>query len=158
MTTWNGYSGANTRIDSVWIESGDSKDSGACYVDNVSYSVMAPEVKIVPVSDTTGTVHFTYAPDMYQKGSAALVIAVKKTNRLVKADVVQLAANKLTAAEVTGTYGATGGYATGMSDSDIKAYHTTAVSRHYTKAADETVEVYLWDGTANLQPLCSAIR
>lgn len=158
LTQWDGYSGTNTRIDSVWIESGDSKDSGACYVDNVSYSVMAPQIKIAPTGDTTGTIYFTYAPDMYQKASAALIIAVKKADRLVKTEIVPLAARKLTAREVTGTYGATGGYAVGMSDDDINAYHTTVVSRHYTKAADETVEIYLWEGTAGLKPLRSAIR
>ncbi len=158
ISNLSGFSGDKTRIDSIWIESGDSTVSGACYADNISLSVMVPEVKIVPTSNTTGTVYFTYAPDMYKKGPAVLVIATKKGDKLVNTELVTLKATKLTAAEVTSKYGATGAYATQMTDDNINAYHTTAISRDYLKAADETIEIYLWNGTESLTPLCSAIK
>lgn len=146
-----------TRVDAIRISCGDSA-TGCCYADNISVSAMAPEVKIVPTSDTTGTIYFTYAPDFYKKGPAALIIAVKENGTLVSTDIVPLAATKLTADEVTEKYGATGTYATSMTDATINAYHTTSISRDYLKNANETVEIYLWNGTETLTPLRSAIK
>lgn len=155
LTTVENYDANNPRIDAILITQGDVPESGT-YIDNFSYTVQAPEIKVEERGNTAGTVNYTYCPDLLKGGdNACLIVAVKNGGVVSKIIPAYLTAEKLTAADITGE----GTYK--PKDAYITARKTITASVPYTKAADETIEVYLWEGStmdATMKPLVKAVK
>lgn len=151
LNGWSGYNGSATRIDALRIEAGTSTE-GAGYVDNVSYAVMAPTVKLSGESDTGGCVSYSYYPDLFGGEAATLFAATYEGDKLTSLEAVNLKAQKQTADEVA-EYSK---YASSMTDEYIQAHHTDHASFRYHKTAGETVRFYLWGGTSGCIPLEAA--
>lgn len=151
LTKWSGYSGKETRIDSLRFEAGTSTE-GAAYIDNVSYCVAAPEPKLEFESNTEGCAYYTYFPDLYGGKEATLIAAVSSGEKLVSVKTENIKPEKLKANELT-NYGK---YAAQMTDEDISAHHAVKCRLRFKAKPDETVCLYLWDGFTNCTPLIKA--
>lgn len=154
LTNTSLWGTADVRVDAIWFMTGTG---GVTYVDNFKYEVMVPELKTMYMTNTAGTVSYTYSPDLLKVGeskapnSAALIIMKKKDGKLQSVDIEPVVTTKLLSSELTGK----GNYAAALTDAIIEARHSKTVKFNFEKAADEDVEIFLWDSMANICPILS---